>query len=109
MSNGITMYKLCFYVPESHLEFVKDSLFDAGAGRYKDYDRCSWQVVGDGQFRPLKGSRPFIGNINELKTIPEFRVEMVISSDKIEEIIQILLDAHPYEKPAYEFWQINKI
>ena len=103
------MYKLCFYVPESHLELVKEALFDAGAGRYKDYDKCSWQILGDGQFRPLNDSSPFIGDKNKLKTISEFKVEMLVDSNKIENIIQILLEVHPYEQPAYEFWEVNSI
>ena len=31
------MYKLGFYVPESHLEPVKTALFEAGAGRTDGY------------------------------------------------------------------------
>ena len=34
------MYKLTVYIPESHLEAVKDALFAAGAGCYNAYDRC---------------------------------------------------------------------
>ncbi len=53
------MYKICFYVPESHLEKVKEALFATGAGRIGDYDHCCWQTRGTGQFRPL-ASRPAI-------------------------------------------------
>ena len=101
------MYKLCFYVPKSHLEIVKEALFNAGAGRYKNYDQCSWEVLGVGQFRPLDKSNPFIGSKFELKKIPEYKVEMVIGFSEIEKIIEILHEVHPYEEPAYEFWQIN--
>jgi hypothetical protein len=38
------MYKLCFYVSESHLEVVKQAMFAAGGGRIGDYDSCCWQV-----------------------------------------------------------------
>lgn len=34
------MYKICFYVPESHLEKVKEALFAAGAGKIGNYDSC---------------------------------------------------------------------
>ena len=53
------MYSLCFYVPESHVEEVKQALFDAGAGRIGDYGSCAWQVLGTGQFQPMEGSEPF--------------------------------------------------
>lgn len=56
-------YKINFYVPESHLEIVKQALFDAGAGRQGDYDQACWQCLGQGQFRPLKGANPSIGTL----------------------------------------------
>ena len=55
------MHTLTVYIPETHLEQVKDAIFAAGAGRYAAYDRCCWQTPGQGQFRPLEGSNPAIG------------------------------------------------
>lgn len=43
------MKKLVVFVPETHVEALKDALFDAGAGRLGDYERCSWQALGQGQ------------------------------------------------------------
>lgn len=54
------MYKLCFYVPESHLDVVKQAVFAAGGGRIGAYDSCCWQSLGQGQFRPLDGSQPYL-------------------------------------------------
>ena len=61
------MFKLCFFVPESHVEQVKNAVFAAGAGRIGDYEHCAWQVLGQGQFRPLAGSNPFIGQQGALE------------------------------------------
>lgn len=96
------MYKLCFYVPISHVDQVKDALFKAGAGKMGDYSHCAWQVLGEGQFKPLQGSDPAIGEINELTKVKEYKVEMVINTDKIKEILTTLKKAHPYETPAFE-------
>ncbi len=96
------MYKLCFYVPESHLEVVKQAVFDAGGGRIGDYDRCCWQVLGQGQFRPLPGADPFIGKPGEVEQVPEYRVELVCDKAHIREVLAALLAAHPYEEPAYD-------
>ena len=96
------MYKLCFYVPESHLEAVKNAVFDAGAGRIGDYDRCCWQVVGQGQFRPLAGSEPFLGSQGALEQVPEYRVEMVCERPVIIKVVAALMQAHPYEEPAWD-------
>ncbi|MBK8814530.1 MAG: NGG1p interacting factor NIF3 [Methylococcaceae bacterium] len=103
------MYKLCFYVPESHLQAVKEALFMSGAGRYKAYDNCSWQVRGEGQFRPLSHSNPFIGQCYQLEEIVEFKVEMVCEDNVIHKAVDCLLNTHPYEEPAYEVYKILTI
>ncbi|MEN0036739.1 MAG: YqfO family protein [Cellvibrio sp.] len=101
------MYKLVFFVPESHLDSVKAAVFAAGAGRIGDYDQCSWQVLGQGQFRPLVNSAPFIGTLNQLETLPEYRVEMVCADEYIRTAIAALRTAHPYEEPAFDVWQLT--
>lgn len=101
------MLKLTFYVPESHLEIVKSAVFEAGAGQMGDYDQCAWQVLGSGQFRPLAGSQPFLGNTGELEKVNEFRVEMVLKKDCAEDVRKALLESHPYETPAYDFVKIE--
>lgn len=96
------MYKLCFYVPESHAEQVKAAVFSAGAGRIGDYDSCCWQVLGEGQFRPLQGSTPFLGEQDNLQSVAEYRVELVCEAGRIQAAVAALLDAHPYEQPAWD-------
>ncbi|MCF6298738.1 MAG: NGG1p interacting factor NIF3 [Thiomicrorhabdus sp.] len=96
------MYKISFFVPESHLEEVKKAMFIAGAGKIGLYDCCAWQVKGQGQFRALEGSNPFLGSVNEVEVVDEYRVEMVCDEASIREAIQALLTAHPYETPAYD-------
>ena len=96
------MYKLSFYVPETHVEAVKRAAFDAGAGRIGDYDSCSWQVLGQGQFRPLEGSDPFLGKQGAVETVAEYRVEMVCAAEHIRAAVDAMLQVHPYEEPAYD-------
>ena len=95
------MYQLVIYIPESHCEAVKQAMFNAGAGRYEHYEHCSWQVKGQGQFKPLEGSQPFIGNQNELEYVEEYRVEMICEEVFLEAAIKAMRKAHPYEEPAY--------
>lgn len=100
------MHKIIYYVPESHLELTKSALFSAGAGRYKNYDQCCWQVLGQGQFRPLDNSTPFIGESNQLTQIAEYRVELICEDDKLRQAIAALRFAHPYEEPAIDLVQL---
>jgi hypothetical protein len=103
------MYKLCFYVPATHLEVVKDAIFAAGAGRVGDYDRCAWQVLGEGQFRPLAGSKPFIGQLGQVETVAEYKVETVCEDDVVPAVVAALKAAHPYEEPAFQVWLLESL
>jgi hypothetical protein len=102
-------YKLIFYVPESHLECVKSAIFSVGAGQQGHYDQCCWQTLGEGQFRPLSGSQPFIGEQSKLngvvERVSEYRVELLCDEDKLVSAIAALKAAHPYEEPAYDVIQ----
>lgn|SRR5690554_4838757 len=95
------MYTLVFYLPESHLEQVKEAVFAAGAGVQGDYQRCCWQVLGQGQFEPMSGAQPFIGQANQLEQLAEWRVEMLVPSAALTAVVQAFKQAHPYEEPAY--------
>ncbi|MFW5689507.1 MAG: NGG1p interacting factor NIF3 [Spirochaetota bacterium] len=100
------MYKLVVFVPESHTEQVKQAMFAAGAGRFRNYDSCSWQVAGTGQFRPLAGAEPFIGSQGEIERVPELRIEMICEDRSVGAALDALLEAHPYEEPAYEAYPV---
>ena len=105
------MYKIVFYVPESHLQPVKQAVFDSGAGKIGNYDQCCWQVLGQGQFRPLAGAQPFIGAVSLEQSAPaeevmEYRVELVCEDALIQQAIHALRQAHPYEEPAMDIWQL---
>ena len=100
------MYKLCFFVPETHVEEVKDALFELGAGRIGDYDCCAWQVLGTGQFKPLAGSQPYIGEAEKVTRLNEYKVEMVCTDQLIKQVVKTLLQVHPYQEPAYEVIKI---
>jgi len=101
------MYKLVFFVPESHVESVKSAVFAAGAGRIGDYEHCAWQVLGEGQFRPLQGSNPFIGSQDVLERVPEYRVELVCADEHIAGAVAALRAAHPYEEPAFDVTRLE--
>lgn len=103
------MLKLIYYVPESHLEFTKLAIFEAGAGGIGNYEHCAWQVLGIGQFKPVKGANPFIGELEVLEQIPEWRVETIVPEDKAKQVEKALKASHPYEEPAFEFIQIFDI
>jgi structural toxin protein (hemagglutinin/hemolysin) RtxA len=100
-------YKLSFYVPESHLNIVKEALFAIGAGTQGDYDKCCWQCLGQGQFRPIGNADPAIGEYNTLNYVPEYKVEILCTSKIIKKAVRALCESHPYEEPAYDVVQME--
>ncbi len=103
------MYKLCVFIPQDHLELVKQAMFDVGAGKIGNYDQCCWQSLGQGQFRPLANSHPHIGEINRLQQVDEYKVELVVEKHHIHAVIAAMKLAHPYEEPAFDVWQLADI
>ncbi len=73
----MSMYKISVYIPSDYLEPVKLAMFDQGGGRLGNYDHCAWQVLGQGQFRPLVQSNPFKGQKGNVEAQDEYLVEMI--------------------------------
>ena len=103
------MLKLIYYVPESHLEATKNAIFTAGAGGIGNYEHCAWQVLGTGQFKPVQGAQPFIGELDTLEQVAEWRVETSVTEQYAKAVAKALKASHPYEEPAFEFLQIIEI
>ena len=66
------MFKLVFFIPEAQKETVKNALFALGAGTLGSYGSCCWECEGTGQFMPLDGSDPFLGETDKLERLKEF-------------------------------------
>lgn len=67
-----------------------------------NYDQCCWQSKGVGQFRPLSGSNPFIGEQNRLEQLEEWRLEILLEESCMKDVIKALRESHPYEEPAFD-------
>jgi hypothetical protein len=100
------MKKLIVFVPETHVEVLKEALFDAGAGRVGDYERCSWQALGQGQFQPNAAANPCLGSAGKLESVFEYRVEMVCDDSCLADAVAALRKAHPYEEPAFDIIEL---
>ena len=94
---------LSVMVPNDHVDRVSLALFEAGAGKLGNYDCCRFAVEGQGSFRALEGADPFVGNLMEVHNEPETRISVVLPSWLKDRAEAALLEAHPYEVPAYEF------
>lgn len=99
---GEKLVKLITFVPVSHIEKVRQAVFEAGAGNIGNYDSCSYQSAGEGTFRGNENSNPFAGSRGELHTEKEIRLETVFPSFITSRVIKALIASHPYEEPAYD-------
>ena len=101
------MLLFIFYTPTNSVEQVKEAVFQAGAGKIGNYDSCSWMTLGQGQFKPLKDSNPYIGEQDKITLVDEYKVEMICREEVVTDVINALKNAHPYEEPAYHFIKIE--
>lgn len=102
-----SFYKLLINVPESHLENVNQALTDVGVGRLGDYRDCSFRVKGTGTFTPTSEADPYIGEKNKQEFVDEVRIDYLLPKTLITKAIDALLEAHPYEEPAYDLIELK--
>ena len=90
----------------THVQLVKDAMFAAGAGKIGNYDCCCFETKGVGQFRPLPGSHPYLGQENAVEMVEEVKIELVCDKQYLQKSITALKKHHPYETPAYDIIQL---
>jgi hypothetical protein len=98
--------KLVVFVPREALDAVRDALFEAGAGRIGDYERCSWYAAGTGTFLGGESTEPTVGERGREERVAELRLETVYPVDREAEVVRALREAHPYEEPAFDLYPL---
>lgn len=98
--------KLATFVPPDAIEGVRAALFAAGGGRIGDYEHCSWITGGTGTFRALPGAVPVAGQVGREETVDELRLELVFPAARAAALVEALMEAHPYEEPAYDIYPL---
>jgi hypothetical protein len=98
--------KLVVFVPREALAPVREALFEAGAGRIGEYERCSWYTEGTGTFLGREGTDPAVGQPGREQRVAELRLETVYPVELEAEVVAALRDAHPYEEPAFDLYPL---
>ncbi|KAF9047524.1 GTP cyclohydrolase 1 type 2/Nif3 [Panaeolus papilionaceus] len=113
---SLTRFKLIFFAPRDSTKRILDHLFQSfpqEVGKIGDYERCAFVTRGTGQFQPVNGANPTIGQTGQLEYVEEDKVEVVVNDkgqqEEIKNAIQELKNAHPYEEPAYEVYQMENL
>lgn len=95
------------FVPPASVAAVREAMHRAGAGAVGDYDSCSFQVSGEGRFRPLEGAEPHLGTVGRSEVVEEVRLEMVLPRGRRAQVVEAMLAAHPYEEVAHHVTEIE--
>ena len=98
--------KLVVFVPREALYTVREALFAVGAGRTGNYERCSWYTEGTGTFLGGEGTSPAVGQPGREERVAELRLETVFPAEHQEAVVAALREAHPYEEPAFEIYDL---
>lgn len=101
--------KIQVFVPKSYLEEVRNAMFLGGAGAIGNYSDCTFSTSGEGTFRPLSGSNPFIGKKDALEKAQEYKIESIIEESRLPQLLEEIRKVHPYEEIAYDILQENSI
>lgn len=99
------LVKLVVFVPESHLETVRNALLEYGQA-LGNYRGCSFAAPGEGTFTPLAGACPSIGQVGVQERVSERRLELLLRRDQLPRALKALLAAHPYEEPAFDCYPL---
>lgn len=95
---------VCFS-PASHADAVRRALAGAGAGALGAYTACSFSTRGEGRFTPATGAEPFLGAVGSPSVVDEVRIECVCPRPLARRAIEAMLQAHPYEEPAWHCYE----
>jgi dinuclear metal center YbgI/SA1388 family protein len=99
--------KLVVFVPENFLEKVSNAIHQAGGGIIGDYSNCGFRIKGTGTFKGSVNTNPAVGVKNKMETVDEIRLEVLVDSWKINNVINAMISAHPYEEVAYDLYPLK--
>ncbi len=100
-------FKLVVFVPGNNLNEVLDAIFNSGGGKIGEYEKCSFQVPGKGTFEGSENSNPAIGKAQNFEKVDEIRLEILIDSWNLKKVISAMIEAHPYEEPAFDVYPLQ--
>ena len=99
--------KIVVFCPIEQAEKVRNAILNAGAGHIGNYNSCSYNIVGEGTFKPVENANPFVGEIGKLHYEKEIRIETIFPNYKQKEVLEALFKNHPYEEVAYDIYPID--
>ena len=94
--------KLVTYTVPENAEQVRNALFLAGAGSIGNYEKCSFNSNGTGNYMGNEYSNPEVGERHEFVQAQEIKIEVTYAKHLEKKILKALFNSHLYEEVAYE-------
>ena len=91
--------KLEIFIPETHLEPLRQALQEVDAGHIGSYDSCLSYSPVTSCWRPLAGTHPYLGRQGQLSQEPELKVEVTCRTEQVDQTVAAIKAVHPYEEP----------
>ncbi len=99
-------FKLEIYIPESHFPALRKALQAADAGHIGSYDSCLSYARVQSTWRPLPGTKPYLGAVGQISEAEELKVETTVPKAKLADTLQAIKSVHPYEEPGINVIQL---
>lgn len=99
--------KLVVFVPDADLGRVSDAVFAAGAGIIGQYRECSFRLSGTGTFFGSDASNPTVGQKGRREDVAEWRLEVLVPEERLDDVVRALRKAHSYEEPAFDLYPLR--
>lgn len=97
-----SLFKLIVFIPKDHLSVVENAMFNAGAGNIGNYSEVSFYTEGNGNFKGNENANPAMGKKLTRHTEPEYKTEVIVPSHLLQNVVNAMVKAHPYEEVAYD-------
>jgi hypothetical protein len=101
--------KFVVFVPLSHTDVVRQTLGEAGAGKIRNYDFCSFSSRGTGRFRGNEKANPAIGEAGKYEAVEEERIEVIVPREILKKVIEKVKSVHPYEEMAFDIYPLENL
>ncbi|HEY3373449.1 MAG TPA: Nif3-like dinuclear metal center hexameric protein [Candidatus Aquicultor sp.] len=106
-AGDIQIFKLVVFVPAENINEMIAAVGNAGGGIIGDYSHCTFRAQGTGTFYPMVGAQPYLGSVGELNQVDEYRLEVLIAPNKVDRVVQAMLNTHSYEEPAFDIYEVK--
>lgn len=103
------VYKLAIYVPKENVEAIREVLIAHNPCEIGHYKGCTFAGEGTGSFVPLEGSKPYIGEHNQLELLEEVKIECMVYLKDVDNLMKQVGMMHPYEDIAYDLYPLENL